>query len=59
MMGAVSSGSVPYQLEYSTITSGPWTVVPDSATTEHFETAASANITDGEATSDHIARSDE
>ena len=50
--GAVSSGSVPYQLEYSTITSGPWTVVPDSATTEHFETAASANITDGEATSD-------
>ena len=50
--GTASSGSVTYELEYSTSTSGPWTTVPDSATTEHWETAASTNITDGEATSD-------
>jgi len=50
--GGGTSGAITYQLEYATSTSGPWTTVPDTATTEHWETAASANITDGEATQD-------
>ena len=41
-----TSSSTPHRLR------GPWTTVPDTAPTEHWETASSANITDGEATSD-------
>ncbi|MFX1555401.1 MAG: hypothetical protein ACFFBV_15865, partial [Promethearchaeota archaeon] len=50
--GGASSGSVQYRLEYATSTSGPWTAVPASATTEHWQMSASTYITDGEATSD-------
>jgi hypothetical protein len=50
--GAASSGSVQYRLEYATSTGGPWTAVPASATTEHWQMKASTYITDGEATSD-------
>jgi len=50
--GATSSGSILYQLESATSTSGSWTAVPDTASSENWETVVSAYITEGEATLD-------
>jgi len=49
--GAAASAAVTYQLEYATtIPGGPWTTVPNAASAEHWETADSTYLTDGEAT---------
>ena len=48
--GGATTGAMTYQLEYARSTSGPWTTVPASATTEDWEMYDSAYITDGAAT---------
>jgi hypothetical protein len=51
--GGSSSGPIQYRLQYRESTTGDWTDVPDSATTEHWVMSASQYINDnGEPTSD-------
>jgi len=48
--GGTTSGALTYRLEYALSTSGPWTPVPASATSEDWEMVDSTFITDGQAT---------
>ncbi len=45
--GTADSPAVQYRLEYATSTGGPWLAVPATASTEAWEMADSANLTDG------------
>jgi hypothetical protein len=59
--GAGDSGSIVYQLEYSTATTSGWTTMPASGqeSSEHWVMATSSYITDGANTSDHSGISNE
>jgi hypothetical protein len=48
--GGAATGAMTYRLEYARSTSGPWTTVPTSATSEEWEMADSTFITDGQIT---------
>ncbi|MHC4497500.1 MAG: hypothetical protein ACYS21_00135, partial [Planctomycetota bacterium] len=46
--GTADANNYQHLLEYATNTGGPWTTVPVTATTQHFEMVASSQYTDGE-----------